>query len=87
MPFVVRGGRAVVGFWALSRALPWVLTWRGGPWHAGGGLAIWESACNGVGVLTWALLRLSSSLFAFRTSSPRSWAFGPVDAVFGVFHC
>jgi len=37
-------------------------------------------------VLTWALLRLSSSLFAFRTiPSPRAWLFGPVDAVFKAF--
>lgn len=52
-----------------------------------GGSAIREGVCNGVGVLTWALLRLSSSLFAFWTSSPWSWAFGPIDAIFGVFRC
>ena len=52
------------------------------------GSAIWEGGCSGLGVLTWALLRLSSSLFAFRTiPSPRSWSFGPVDAVFEAFRC
>ena len=65
----IRGGRAGVGF----RALTLGSETGGGPWHAGGESAIWEGGCSGLEVLTWALLRLSSSPFAFRTppsSSP-----------------
>src|SRR5258708_40189835 len=66
---MIRGGRAGVG----SRVTPLGCEMGGGAWYAGGESAIWEGGCSGLEVLTWALLRLSSSPFAFRTppsSSP-----------------